>query len=87
MAYDNELKFALFKNDKGDNQARPDYRGECTVGGKVYRISGWIADIKNGPKTGTKYIRGSLELDQPKPSSAPANKPATQDNADQDVPF
>lgn len=36
---------ALFKNDKGDNPARPDYRGDVMVGGVVYEISGWIKPL------------------------------------------
>lgn len=32
---------ALFPNDKGDNPARPDYRGRAQINGKPYRISGW----------------------------------------------
>lgn len=36
---------ALFKNDKGDNPARPDYRGDLMVGGVVYEVSGWIKPL------------------------------------------
>ena len=36
--YDNTNSFALFKNDKGDNEARPDYTGTVTLeGGKEMR--------------------------------------------------
>ena len=56
--YDNELKFRLFKNDKADNPKRPDYRGEVRIGGVDYKLSGWIAEAKNGSG---KYIRGVVE--------------------------
>lgn len=49
MAYENKPgSGALFKNDKGDNPSRPDYRGDATLpdGSKV-RLSGWI---KSGAK-------------------------------------
>jgi hypothetical protein len=36
---------ALFKNDKGDNPARPDYRGDVMVGGVVYELSAWIKPL------------------------------------------
>lgn len=36
---------ALFKNDKGDNPARPDYRGDVFVGGVLYEISAWIKPL------------------------------------------
>lgn len=36
---------ALFKNDKGDNPARPDYRGDIMLGGVLYEVSGWIKPL------------------------------------------
>lgn len=39
--FNNEMRGALFVNDKGGNNKRPDYRGRCTINGKDYRISGW----------------------------------------------
>ena len=51
--YDNELTFRLFKNDKGDNPKRPDYRGEVQIGGVEYKLSGWISEVKSGERAGT----------------------------------
>ena len=48
--YDNELRGALFRNDKGDNPRRPDYRGRCTIGGKQFRMSGWLKTSHNGDR-------------------------------------
>jgi len=46
MAYEpKEGSGALFKNDKGDNPARPDYRGDVMLGGVLYEISGWIKPL------------------------------------------
>lgn len=42
---------ALFKNDKGDNPARPDYRGDVMVGGVLYELSAWIKPL---PSDSTK---------------------------------
>ncbi len=79
MAY--ELKpgqGTFFKNDKGDNAARPDYRGEVNVAGMMYKISGWI---KEG-KSGLKYM--SLSVEEPQEKAAePAKKAAVED----DIPF
>lgn len=95
MAYDNEKKFALFKNDKGDNPKRPDYRGELTLNGAVYKMSCWLAEDKKGGK----YMRGVVEYDDkkngaPAPAtsaerSAPAAqpKPAASNGPGEDVPF
>ena len=46
MAYEpKDGSGALFKNDKGDNPARPDYRGDVMLGGVLYEISGWIKPL------------------------------------------
>ena len=39
---------AIFKNDKGENEARPDYKGSALIGGKKYWVSAWIK--KSGDK-------------------------------------
>lgn len=51
---------ALFKNDKGDNPNRPDYRGDATLqdGSKV-RISGWLKDGQKG-----KFLSLKIEPEQ-----------------------
>ena len=56
--YDNEKKIALFKNDKGDNPKRPDYRGTLTLNGVEYKASLWIRQDKKG----NDYLNGSIEV-------------------------
>ena len=36
---DNEMKGVLFKNDKGDNEKRPDIKGELTIEGVTYQLA------------------------------------------------
>lgn len=48
--YNNELRGALFRNDKGDNPKRPDYRGRCTIEDIQYKISGWLKTSHNGDR-------------------------------------
>lgn len=36
---------SLFRNEKGENPARPDYRGDLMVGGVLYEISSWIKPL------------------------------------------
>lgn len=68
---------ALFlnKSKTGDNDNRPDWSGDCTVGTVKYRIGGW----EKISKTGTKYLKISFTPDtgkQYKPqSSAPPRAP------------
>ena len=53
MAFDNDMKGAMFPNDKGDNDKRPDFRGDVTIGGVKYSLSAWNNTAKN---TGKPYI-------------------------------
>jgi hypothetical protein len=71
---------ALFKNDKKAKPSHPDYRGDVTVRGRKFWISGWIKDGRNG-----KYM--SLALRE---AEEPANgkpKPTSAQTADADMPF
>lgn len=50
MAYDNDMKGAMFPNDKGDNEKRPDFRGDVTIGGIKYSLSAWNNTAKSSGK-------------------------------------
>lgn len=56
--YDNELTGALFSNDKGDNENRPDVTGTCQIQGEAYRIVGWRRLTNN---TGKPYFKLKFE--------------------------
>jgi hypothetical protein len=85
---------ALFKNDKGDNPARPDYRGDVTVGGVTYELSAWIKPMKNDPakrfmslSAQTKQAqRGQAQAPQQR-QTAPLKPSPRNDAFDSDVPF
>ena len=80
QAYNNDLTFAMFKNDKGENQARPDYTGTVTLeGGKEMRMAAWVREAKSG----VKYLSGRLSEPQVQASDASSN--AVAEGAD--VPF
>lgn len=50
MAYEHKPgSFTLFKNDKGDNDRRPDYRGEGKdEAGNDIEVAGWIRKSDKG---------------------------------------
>ena len=83
-----ELSGSLFKNDKGDNPNRPDYRGDICIGGVVYSLSAWIKEGQRGkfmslqatPKPATQ---APVYADPPAPAPAPA--PRRQTQAEQDA--
>lgn len=58
---DPELTFTLSENDKGDNPNRPDFRGQITVKGVKYWLSGWLKEGKNG-----QFISGSAQVAEDK---------------------
>ena len=49
MAYEiEEGKVSLFKNDKGDNEKRPDYTGKGKVDGSMKEFALWKRETKSG---------------------------------------
>jgi uncharacterized protein (DUF736 family) len=84
--YDNTNRFALFKNDKGDNPNRPDYTGTINVKGVDYRLAAWMKESQ----AGVKYLSGTLdETLENKMANAP-DEPSGLDQAEkqaEDIPF
>jgi len=79
MEYDNTNTGVLFKNDKGNNPKRPDYRGSGNWQGQEFNISAWLKESK---KDGSKFFSFKFEEKQVKPKGTPA-----QDFQDDDIPF
>lgn len=70
MAYEHkDGSGALFKNDKGDNPARPDYRGDLMVGGILYEVSGWIKPVASNPEK--RFMSLSAKPKQAKQDHSP----------------
>jgi hypothetical protein len=79
---------ALFKNDKGDNPSRPDYRGDIMIGGVVYEVSGWIKPTRSDPEK--KFMSLSAKPKQQRNGQARAPAPAqrrSRDDYDDAPPF
>jgi len=76
-----DLEGVLFKNDKGSNEKRPDYRGTIMIEGKTYKLSSWVNTIKQGDKAGEKFLSIKAELGQPNQSTPAPSQPET------DLPF
>lgn len=79
--YDNNLTGVLFKNDKGDNEKRPDYKGSAEIEGVQYWVSAWIKEGAKGKFMSMKYERKEQQT-----QSAPAQQQAVP-SYDKDVPF
>jgi hypothetical protein len=63
---------ALFKNDKGDNPARPDYRGDIMLGGVLYEVSGWIKPLPSDPEKRFMSLSGKPKEQRQQQGRPPA---------------
>lgn len=81
MSYDKNNSGTLGKNERKEKENHPDARGQCTIDGVEYWISGWIREGRNGRFTSLSFQR--------KDQQQPASKPATprSDDFDDDLPF
>ena len=84
--YDNTNSGMLFRNDKGDNEKRPDYKGSVNVGGVEYWLSGWVRVAgETSKRAGEKFI--SMKLEPKEQQAAPARQAPAAQQDDLDVPF
>lgn len=59
----------LFKNDRKQPESKqPDYQGSVTIGGKEWRLAGWIKQGKKGP-----FL--SLKASEPRQNDQPNEPP------------
>lgn len=58
-----EMTGNLFKNDKGDNDKRPDYRGDAMINGELVEMAAWIKDGQKG-----KYMSISFKVKEEAPA-------------------
>jgi uncharacterized protein (DUF736 family) len=83
--YDNNLTGALFKNDKGGNEKRPEYRGQCEIDGAKYWISAWIRKSKKGDTfMSLRFEEQETERESSRSTSRPQS---SKEEFDDDIPF
>lgn len=76
MAYEQkDGDFNLFRNPNKEGETYPDYTGTAFIGGKKYRIAGWIKKNDKG-----SFLVGKIT--EPKPKEDPGDQPH-----DDDLPF
>lgn len=87
MAYQpKEGSGALFKNDKGDNPSRPDYRGDVMVGGVVYEVSGWIKPLPSDASKRFMSLSAKPKKQQRQERQQPQRQQRQAPDADDDYP-
>lgn len=90
MAYTpKEGSGALFKADKGDNPARPDYRGDVMLGGVLYELSGWIKPLPSDASQKFMSLSGKPKQDRQQrqePARRPQARPVRAADGFDDIP-
>lgn len=73
----------LFRQDKGGNEKRPDYRGVLNVEGRDLELAGWVREGKSGKFLSLKVQEPRKREDKPKASLPPPGF----DDEDSPLPF
>lgn len=87
--YDNNMRGALFKNDRKEKDTHPDYKGQCEINGVEHWVSAWLKDKKDGGK----FLSLSFQVKEQQLAVSNSNGGHAQHNAGQvddfndDVPF
>lgn len=83
--YDNNLRGALFKNNKRTEERQPEYTGNCEIDGKEYWVSAWVRESKNGTKFfSMAYTPKEQNVVQSAPQVVTSNVTA---DVDSQIPF
>ena len=80
--YDNNLRGALFKNDRKEKENQPDYTGNVEVEGTKYNMAGWMRQSK----AGKPFMSISLSIPEPQ-NSAPRPTASAGHSMDDEIPF
>jgi hypothetical protein len=78
MAFEQrDMSGVLFKNDRKEKPAQPDYRGEIAINGQTFRIAGWVKEGAKG-----KFLSLAAQAKQDQPVANGASR-----SADDEIPF
>lgn len=98
MAYDNNLRGIISKNERKEKDTHPDIKGQCEINGTEFWISGWLKVRNDGEG---RFYSLSFEPKQKQAKPEPQRKPSQDafkarqtrqehsgfDTMDSDVPF
>ena len=84
MKYDNTNCGALFRNDKKEKDAHPDFTGSMNVGGVDHYLSAWVKESKKDKKFFSIRIKPKDEVAVPAIQKA---KQIVEEDFEDDIPF
>ncbi len=70
MTYDNTDRGVLFRNDRKETEAQPDYTGKLNIAGQEHYLSAWLKQSKKGEKFMSLNIGKPVEAAKPAPREA-----------------
>lgn len=80
-----ELAGSLFSNDRKTSEKHPDWKGDATIGGVKYWVSGWINQGQRG-----EYISLSFQVKEDRPQQQQPQRQYQEppsDHPTDEVPF
>jgi len=85
--YEKNLTGVMFKNVKGGNEKRPDWKGSIEIDGVQYWCSGWSRESAKGPLISMKLEKKENQAQASAPAPKPAQAAAATFDAGDDIPF
>lgn len=81
--YDNTNRGGLWKNDRKEKDAHPDYTGNINVGGREFWLSAWLKTAKDGKK----FMSLSVKPKEEKSEVYRDDRKPVRSEMDDEVPF
>jgi len=88
MSHDNNMKGAIWKNDKREKDTHPHFKGDAEIDGVQYWVSAWKRDDGGNPKAPAlkfSFTKKEAKWDEGNQPSSP--QPAPADDFDDDIGF
>lgn len=84
--HDNDMEFAIWKNDKRETDKHPHFRGQAKINGVEYWVSAWKREEGANPKA--PALKGKLTpKDAPRPDTQGGPPAQDEGGVDDDIPF
>lgn len=77
----------IFKNDRKEKPNQPDRTGTAMIGGKMYRVSGWIKEGQRGQFLSLSFTPADEQRQSTQAPQKQAPRAPLRDEMSDDIPF